>query len=160
MTSIDNLSSINAMNRKVILVCECKFKGYTYDSDEVRTAGVAESVRDEDLDRFGGGPPGGHYHVEKDVGDDGPVEVKGDLAEEEEDERHVDVLVRGKHSESEQYSGQQKSDAADDWIGARILLLQLGAQDRAQGHAHNSREHRHEAENQGNTEMQIRFVEG
>ena len=85
---------------------------------------------------------------QQDVGNDGPVEVEGDLSQEEEDEGHVDVPVGGEEAEGEEHGRGEEAEAADERVGARVLLLQLGAQDGAEGHADDAGEHGDEAEDE------------
>ena len=90
---------------------------------------------------------------QEDVCDDRPVEVDGDHSEEDEDEGARD----GELGEVEEGDGEEDGTAAqtrpaDHGVRPRVLPLQKGREGGPKDHSHNTSQHRHQAEDEGNAE--------
>ena len=120
----------------------------THQSDQIGRTGVAKRVACQDLQGLGSAPDIGRHYVEQDVGYDTPVEVEGDLSDEQHDEHGVDVLVRQEHPDAEEDGAEDDSKGTNQWVSPGILGLQIGGEDHAQRNPHNTRDHRHDPEDQ------------
>ena len=103
-------------------------RGVGDEADEVRRSGVAEEVRNEDLQSFGRGTPRRNHDVEEDVGDDGPVEAEEEFGDEDEKPEDGGVALRAEDDGGETRSAEQKTDGADQSVGgfATAVLPKAG----------------------------------
>ena len=90
---------------------------------------------------------------QQNVGDDRPVEVERDLAEEDEGEAHEDVDARVEEGGEDEQRREEEAGAANDRVCPRVLLLQEGAQKSPEWNAQHSGHHRDGAEDDGDAEM-------
>ena len=104
----------------------------------------------QDLEGFGGTAGVGRNNVEQDVGDDAPVEVEGDLSDEQHGEHDVDVRVGHEHPDGEEDCAEDDSDGTDEWVSPGVLLLQTCGENHAQWDTHNPGHHGHDTKDQFN----------
>ena len=67
----------------------------------------------QDLEGLGCAPDVRRNDVEEDVSDDTPVEVEGDLSNEQHDEHDVDVLVSQEHPDGEEDGAEDDTHGTD-----------------------------------------------
>ena len=104
----------------------------------------------QDLEGLGCAPDVWRNDVEEDVSYDTPVEVEGDLSNEQHDEHDVDVLVSQEHPDGEEDGAEDDTHGTDQGIRTRILRLELGGEHHAQRDAHDAGHHGHHTEDKFN----------
>jgi hypothetical protein len=95
---------------------------------------------------------------QQDVRDDRPVEVEGDLTEEDEGEPEEDVGAGVKKVGKDEDSRKDEAESADQWVRPGEPLPQAGTQQSAQGHPQHTGYHSHGAKDKRNTENSITVI--
>ena len=95
---------------------------------------------------------------QQDVCHDWPVEVEGDLAEEDEGESEEDVGPGVKEVGEDEDGREDKAESADQRVRPRELLPQAGTQQSTQGYAQHSGYHSYGAKDKWNTENWIELL--
>ena len=122
----------------------------THQSDQIGRAGVSKCVTAEDLEGLRCAADVGGNDVEENVSDDAPVEVEGDLANEEHEEHGVDVLVSQDHPDGEEDSAEDDPNPTDERVSPGKPGLQAGGEDHTQRYSNYARHHGHHTEDQFN----------
>ena len=106
-----------------VLVFHGHFADVGDETDEIRGAGVAEEMRNEDLQRLGRRSTRRNHHVEQNIGDDGPVEAEEELGDKHQQPENGGMSLGTENDGHEEGSAKQQTDGADQGVSGFLTAI-------------------------------------